>query len=42
MGEDFHTVKLCFVQLYILSSSLVLTILEYSSMYTLLDMVNKC
>lgn len=42
MGEDFHIVKLCFVQLYILSSSLVLTILEYSSMYTLLDMVNKC
>lgn len=42
MGEDFHTVKLCFIQLYILSSSLVLTIPESSSMYTLSDVVNKC
>ena len=42
MGEDFHTVNLCFSQLYILSSSLVLTIPESSSMYTLLEMVNMC
>lgn len=42
MGEDFQTVKLCFIQLYILSSSLVLTIPESSSMYTLLEMVNTC